>query len=120
VTKDPTAPPFRPAADSFSFLIELCSLAALGYWGWTVNVVAAVVAPLVAAIVWGVFCSPRAPVALPKEGKTALQLVVLLGGALALGVAGEAWLAIVLAAAVLVDALLRYRSVGGLLGRRVG
>jgi hypothetical protein len=109
VTTDPTVQPFRPAADSLSFLIELCALAALGYWGLTVDVVLAVVAPLAAAVVWGVFCSPRAAVRLPPWAKAAVQLLVLLGGAAALVAAGQPWLAAVLAAAVLVDAALRRR-----------
>jgi hypothetical protein len=48
------------------FLLELCALGALGYWGFktgsvtSTKVVLGVGAPLVAAVVWGTFLSPRA------------------------------------------------------------
>ncbi len=50
------------------FLLELCALGALGYWGFksgsatSTKVVLGVGAPLVAAVVWGTFLSPIAPV----------------------------------------------------------
>ena len=46
------------------FLLELCALGALGYWGFktgsvtSTKVVLGVGAPLVAAVVWGTFLSP--------------------------------------------------------------
>ena len=48
---------------------------------------------------------PRAPVRLADEPKLALRLSVLLGGAVALAVAGQRWLAVALAAAVICDEL---------------
>jgi Protein of unknown function (DUF2568) len=53
------------------FLLGLCALVALGYWGIKTGsgaiaeVALGIGAPLVAAVVWGVFVAPRAPVALP-------------------------------------------------------
>ena len=44
------------------FLLELCLLAALAYAGLQVSVVLAVAAPLAAAVVWGLFVSPKARV----------------------------------------------------------
>ena len=50
------------------FLLELCALGALGYWGFKTGnatitkIVLGVGAPLVAAVVWGIFVSPRASV----------------------------------------------------------
>jgi hypothetical protein len=46
------------------FLLELCALAALGYWGWTQHQgvtrwLLAILAPLVAATLWGVFRVPN-------------------------------------------------------------
>jgi uncharacterized protein DUF2568 len=52
-------------------LLELFALGALGYWGFkTGNETIAKIglgvgAPLVAAVVWGAFLSPRAAIALP-------------------------------------------------------
>jgi len=50
------------------FLLELCALGALGYWGFKTGggaigkITLGVGAPLVAAVVWGTFLSPRVPV----------------------------------------------------------
>ena len=95
-------------AATVAFLLELAVLAALGYWGartghgawpW----VLAVLTPLTAAVIWGTFASPRAPVRLPRGPKLALRLGVLLGGAVALGASGQGWLAVALAAVVVGD-----------------
>jgi len=73
------------------FLLELCALGALGYWGFktgnaTITKIAlGVGAPLVAAVVWAVFVSPRAPVELP--GLLVLVLQVLVFGSAAAGLA---------------------------------
>src|SRR5689334_23481657 len=48
------------------FLLELCMLAALGYWGFqagdgpVLKIVLGLGAPLLAAVVWGLFIAPRA------------------------------------------------------------
>ncbi len=53
------------------FLLELCALVALGYWGFKTGgtlmakIGLVIGAPLVVAVVWGTFVSPRAPVQLP-------------------------------------------------------
>jgi hypothetical protein len=97
-------------AAAVAFLLELCALAALGYWGahagngvWAY--VLAALTPLAAAVIWGTFLSPRAPVQLPTVPKVALRLAVLLGGALALAAAGRGLLAGALAAVVIADEL---------------
>lgn len=93
-----------------AFLLELCALAALGYWGaqagngaWAV--VLAVATPLVAAVLWGTFAAPRAPVRLATVPKVALRLTVLFGSAVALAAAGEGGLAIAFAAMIAADEL---------------
>ena len=50
-----------------AFASELAALAALGHWGWVTGagaarVLLAVGAPAVAAVLWGVFAAPTAPV----------------------------------------------------------
>ena len=74
------------------------------------NVALAVLTPVAAMVVWGVFCSPRATVKLSKWAKAGVQLLVLLGAAVALAAAGQVVLAVVLGAGVLVDAGLRARA----------
>jgi hypothetical protein len=64
------------------FLLELCLLAALAYAGLQVNIVLAILAPLVAAVVWGLFVSPKARFPLSRPLWVGVQ-VVLFGAAVA-------------------------------------
>lgn len=70
------------------FLLELCLLAAIAYWGWHAggclyeSVALAVVAPLAAAVAWGIFVSPKARVQLTTPAWVGLQ-AVLFGAAVA-------------------------------------
>jgi hypothetical protein len=63
------------------FVLEMCALAALCYWGFRtgdgplVGPVLGVGAPLLGAVVWGLFASPRARVYLPLAGRLAVELV---------------------------------------------
>jgi hypothetical protein len=98
----------NPLAAAVAFLLELCALAALGYWGAVAGhgawaYVLAALTPLVAAAIWGTLASPRAPVRLATVPKVVLRLAVLLGGALALAVAGQGWLAGVLVVVIVGD-----------------
>jgi hypothetical protein len=84
------------------FLLELCALAALGYWGFKTgeSVVAKVGlgigAPLLAAIVWGTFLAPRASIPTPGFLRLVLELVVFGSASAALYWAGHPTLAWVL------------------------
>ncbi|MFG2163668.1 YrdB family protein [Micromonospora chersina] len=77
------------------FLLELALLAAAGWWGftldagWPVRLLAGLGAPLVIAVVWGFFCSPRATVALPAPAKLGVQAACFLTGGLLLALAGR-------------------------------
>ncbi len=83
------------------FLLELCALGALGYWGFKTGnamiskIVSGVGAPLVAAIVWGTFVSPQAPVQLPGLVVLILQVLVLGLAAAGLLATGHRTLALV-------------------------
>ena len=63
------------------FLLELCALGALGYWGFKigrgliVKVGLGIGAPLLAALVWGTLGAPDAPVLLPGLLHLLLELV---------------------------------------------
>lgn len=96
---------------TLAFLAELAALAALARWGWSAagaigwRVVLAVASPAVAAVLWGIFAAPHAPVQVPVI--TVLVKVLVFGAAvLALVVTGHPVLAIVLAAAALLSPLL--------------
>jgi hypothetical protein len=64
------------------FLLELCMLGAVGYWGFKTGDGAAMKAllgvgtPLLMAVVWGTFISPKATVELPARAWIALQAVL--------------------------------------------
>jgi hypothetical protein len=96
------------------FLLELCALVALGYWGLKTGsgtiakIALGIGAPLVAAVVWGVFVAPRAPVELP--GFVVLLLQVLVFGSAAAGRVATAHRTLALAFGVLVviNAILMY------------
>jgi Protein of unknown function (DUF2568) len=85
-----------------AFASELAALVALGYWGFTLDVPLAarialgVGAPGIAAVLWGVFAAPRAPVRV--LALSVLVKVAVFGSAVALLLATRhPWLAIALA-----------------------
>ena len=67
-----------------AFLLELCAPGAYAYWGFKTGsgtiakIGLGIGAPLVAAVAWGTFVSPQAPVQLP--GLLVLVLQVLTSG----------------------------------------
>jgi hypothetical protein len=96
------------------FLLELCALIGLGYWGFTTGsgaitkVALGIGAPLVAAVVWGVFVAPRAPVALPGFVVLLLQVLVFGSAAAGLVATGHRALALTFAVVVVINAILMY------------
>ena len=96
------------------FLLELCALGALGYWGFksgnaTLGKLAlGVGAPLVAAVVWGAFVSPQAPVQLPRLVVFVLQVSVFGSATTALAATGHRTLAVVFVVIVAINAILMY------------
>jgi hypothetical protein len=82
------------------FLLELCALAALGWYGSTVSWWLAVLLPLAAAILWGLFASPKARY---PAGQVPVEVVVFAGAAGAIAAAGRPSLAIAFAGAALAD-----------------
>ncbi|WP_431936163.1 YrdB family protein [Micromonospora sp. RP3T] len=77
------------------FLLELALLAAAGFWGftldagWPVRLLAGLGAPLILALVWGLFCSPRATVRLPAPAKLGVQATCFLTGGTLLALTGH-------------------------------
>ena len=96
------------------FLLELCALGALGYWGFKTGngtltkVVLGVGSPLVAAAVWGVFVSPQAAVQLPGLVVLILQALVFGSAAAGLVTTGHRTLALVFVVIVVINAILMY------------
>ena len=96
------------------FLLELCALGALGYWGFksgngTITKIAlGVGAPLVAVVIWGTFVSPQAPMQLPGPLSLILQVLVFGSAAAGLMATGHRTLAMVFVMIVVINAVLMY------------
>jgi hypothetical protein len=96
------------------FLLELCALGALGYWGFKTGsttltkIGLGLGVPLVAAVVWGVFVSPNAPVQLPGLLVLIFQVLVFGSAAAGLAATGHRTLAGIFALVVVANTLLMY------------
>lgn len=96
------------------FLLELCALGALGYWGFKTGggliakIGLGIGAPLIAAVVWGTFLSPQAPVRLSGLLVLILQALVFGSAAAGLVATGHRTLALVFVVIVAINAALMY------------
>ncbi|GAA0340823.1 YrdB family protein [Actinoallomurus spadix] len=74
--------PLHVVNEGLAFLLELCALALLAWWGAdagggvVLSVLLAVALPLVAAVVWGLFAAPRARIRLPLAGVLVVKVLV--------------------------------------------
>ncbi len=97
------------------FLLELCALYALGYWGFQngngtiMKCVWGIFIPLLIAIVWGIFGSPKAPIQLPKTFHFLLELGIFGLPAIALYIADKPILACIYLLLVVINRILMYR-----------
>ena len=102
----------RSANLALSFLLELCLLAALAYWGFStqtstaIKILLGVGTPLLVAVVWGLLLAPRAPVQLSAPLHLLLATLLFALGALALLAAGQPALALAFAVLYLINATL--------------
>jgi hypothetical protein len=94
-----------------AFVSELAALAALAHWGWTtpgsgvLRVVLAGGTPLVAAVLWGMFAAPQAPVRVLVL--TVVVKVLVFGGAVvALVATGHPRLAVALGVVAVLSSVL--------------
>lgn len=101
-----------PANLGLRFLLELCLLAALAYGGWHMvdplagSITLAIALPLLAAVIWGRYLSPRAAVAVRDPWRLLIELVLFAAAVALLALAGQTVLAWILAIAIAVsDAL---------------
>ncbi|MEU6563972.1 YrdB family protein [Nocardia nova] len=96
---------------TLAFVMELAALAALGVWGWKVadaaaiKVVSAIGAPLIAAVLWGLFAAPQAAFDIPVLA-IATKTVVFAGAAAALWNIGYATTAVVFVLVLVANLLL--------------
>ncbi len=105
---------------ALAFLLELAALVALGYWGFrTGDTVLAkwllgLGAPLLAALVWGLFVAPKAARRASLPVRLALKALIFGGASLGLAAAGWPALGLILflAAAINQALLLAWRQQG--------
>ena len=96
------------------FLLELCMLAALGYWGFTldqglaVRVGVGLGAPLLAAVVWGMLLAPKAPNPLQEPWHLLLELLIFGLAIAALYAAEQPRLALAFGIVYAINVVLRY------------
>ncbi|MGN6565952.1 MAG: YrdB family protein [Thermomicrobiales bacterium] len=96
------------------FLLELCALAALAYWGiqagrgLLLKLVLGIGAPLAAAVVWGTFVAPKATVPVPAPVRILIEVVIFGLAALGLAAAGRPTLAWVLVVIFVINDILLY------------
>jgi hypothetical protein len=94
------------------FLLELCLLAALGYWGFHTGqgafakIALGIGAPLLIAVVWGILLAPRAARRLHEPWRVLLECVLFGLGTVGLVAAGRPVLAAILALAFALNRML--------------
>jgi hypothetical protein len=94
----------RTANLGLRFALELALLVGVGWWGGHVlGWWAAVLLPLVAAVVWGAFLSPRARWTIPRPARLVLELFIFALAAAGYWGAGQPWIAVGFAVAVAVS-----------------
>jgi len=101
--------PIASAAQALKFVLELAMLAAyaIAFFrlipGPLLSWVAAIGAPILVGVVWGLLIAPRAPVSLGVPARVVLTAVIFAGAITALALAGRPVAAVVLAVAYVVD-----------------
>lgn len=95
------------------FLLELCALAAVGYWGFhtgngMMKWVLGLGAPIFIAIIWGVFGSPKAMIEVPTTLHFFIEIIVFGIPAIALYAAGKTQLAWIYGICVVINRLLMF------------
>ena len=94
------------------FVLELCLLAAVGYWGfqldnaWPIRIVAGIGLPLLVAVIWGTFTSPKAPYLLQEPWRFGLEIVLFGLAAAALLATNHTTLGIILGMTFLINRVL--------------
>lgn len=97
------------------FALELCMLAALAYGGYNLPVpiwlkaALAVVLPVIAATIWGLFIAPKAKFPLSVGWRIALEVALFGIACLLLAVFNHVYLAIGLAVLVVINEVLLWR-----------
>ena len=95
------------------FLLELCMLAAVAYWGfktqsdWLMKILLGIGLPVLIAVLWGTFIAPKATHPLRGAPRLTLELILFASGAVALFASGKPMLGWVYTVALIVHKLLQ-------------
>lgn len=104
----------KSANVALRFLLELCVLVALGYWGFQTGrgliakIGLGIGAPVVAAVVWGLFGAPNSLQQLHDPWHLILEMVVFGAAAAALIAAGQRALGVIFALIFVINRVLMY------------
>lgn len=96
------------------FLLELCMLTAVGYWGfktqsgWLMKILLGIGLPVLIAILWGTFLAPKATHPLRGASFLTLELILFSAGAIALFASGKPTLGWVYAIVLIANKILLY------------
>ena len=94
------------------FLLELCMLAAVAFWGfktqnnWLMKIFLGIGLPVLIATLWGMFLAPKATRPLSGVSFLSLEMILFATGALALFASGKPTLGWVYTVAVIVNKIL--------------
>lgn len=96
------------------FLLELCMLAAVGYWGfktqtgWLMKILFGIGLPILIAFLWGAFLAPKATRPLSGASFLTLELILFSTGAVALFASGKPTLGWIYTITVVVNKILLF------------
>ena len=94
------------------FILELCMLAAVGYWGfttqsgWAMRIILGIGLPVLLILIWSLFMAPRALYPLHGISHVILSLILLGSGAVALFASGQTGLGWIYAITLIVNQVL--------------
>ncbi|GAA3812532.1 YrdB family protein [Sphaerisporangium flaviroseum] len=103
----------KGANAALMFILELGVYLAVGYWGftlspnWAIKLLLGIGGPVLFAVVWGVFGSPKAAIPLHGLARAALEIVWFGSGIAAAAAAGLVTTSVVFAVLFVVNAVLR-------------
>ena len=98
---------------ALSFILELCLLAALGYWGFktggttVVQLILCLGVPLLTAVVWGIFLAPASARRLREPLHLILEVLIFAIAIVALYTAGQPILAVIFGVVYVINLALR-------------
>lgn len=97
------------------FVLELFAIGSLAYWGFALppfpaNIAVGILAPVAAAVLWGLFRAPRARFPQGPVVRAIVEVIVMGAGAGAWMVAGHPMVALVFAVGALVSGAINLRA----------